>query len=90
MQLTRITKGKPERVRHTVRNDDGSCDLRVRPMWREWTATVSVQFDADMLSPADVVNLLHRAGMQIGIGEGRPYSRDGGAGMGWGTFKVLA
>ena len=35
----------------------------------------------------DVTNLLMRVGQQVGIGEGRPDSKNS-AGMGWGTFNV--
>jgi len=33
------------------------------------------------------MNLLHRAGLQVGIMEGRPDSKDS-CGCGWGTFKI--
>ena len=36
----------------------------------------------------EVRNLLVRAGVQVGIGEGRPYSKKS-YGMGWGTFEVV-
>ena len=71
-----------------VRNATGVADIRVRPMWREWAADVKVSYDADQFTLQDVTNLMQRVGMQVGIGEGRPDSRDS-AGLGWGTF-VLA
>lgn len=80
-------KGKPERVIHHVRNATGVADLRVRGMWREWSAVLRVQFDHDMFSVEDVSNLLARVGMQVGIGEGRPDGKSS-AGMGWGLFKL--
>jgi len=46
---------------------------------------VVVNFDADQFTVQDVTNLMQRVGMQVGIGEGRPDSRDS-AGLGWGTF----
>lgn len=79
--------GEPEPVEHYARNDNGSVDLRVRPMWREWTAKVRIQFDEDQFSTQDVLNLLLRAGMQVGVGEGRHDSKNS-AGMGWGSFTV--
>lgn len=77
----------PERTEMLVRNDNGSADIRIRPMWREWWADVTVEFDADMISPESVVNLLDRAGRQVGIGGGRPFSKNS-VGQGWGTFTV--
>jgi hypothetical protein len=81
--------GEPERVEHYARNDNGSVDLRIRPMWREWTAKPKVRFDLDQFSEADMFNLLLRAGMQVGLGEGRPDSKNSG-GLGWGTFEIKA
>ena len=71
-----------------VRNDNGVIDIRVRPMWRTWWADVTIEFDGDMISPESVVNLLDRAGRQVGIGEGRPFSKNS-SGMGWGRFAVV-
>jgi hypothetical protein len=34
-----------------------------------------------------VTNLMQRVGLQVGIGEGRPDSRES-AGLGWGTFAI--
>lgn len=78
--------GKPERIISHVRNDNGSVDLRARGMWREWSAKVRVQYDADQFTLDDVSNLMARCGMQVGIGEGRPDSKTSN-GMGWETFK---
>lgn len=80
-------EGKPERTEMTVRNASGVCDIRVRPMWREWSALVSIRYDGDQMSTEDVANLLARVGMQVGIGEGRPDSKDS-CGMGYGLFKI--
>lgn len=83
--LVRITKGKPVRVDVPVRNADGSVDVRALPMWKEWGCVLRVRYDADQFTYEDVANLVERAGMQVGIGEGRPDSKKG-CGMGWGTF----
>jgi hypothetical protein len=80
-------EGKPERNMAGVRNATGVMDLRVRPMWRNWKAKVRVKFDEDQFSLSDVTNLLARAGMQCGIGEGRPNSRES-TGIGFGTFRL--
>lgn len=79
--------GEPERHTTYARNDNGSVDIRVRPMWKTWHAIVKIRFDADMFSIQDVANLMMRVGMQVGIGEGRPDSKNS-AGMGWGTFSI--
>jgi hypothetical protein len=87
--LVRITKGEPEYTELATRNATGVVDLRARPMWREgWEAVVRIRFDADQFSLDDVANLLLRAGAQVGVGEGRPFSKNSN-GMGWGTFEIL-
>lgn len=79
--------GDPEmRIDH-VRNETGVIDLRARAMFRKWSATVRIRFDADMFSLIDVTNLLARAGLQVGIGEGRPDGKKSN-GMGWGLFEI--
>lgn len=79
--------GEPERLDMAVRNQTGVTDIRVRPMWRKWSITLRVRFDEDQFSLTDITNLLARVGMQVGIGEGRPDSRES-AGLGWGLFSV--
>jgi hypothetical protein len=86
--LVKITKGKPERTDFAVRNATGVADIRPRPMWSEgWEAVVTIKYDADQFTLEDVTNLLARMGEQVGIGAGRPDSKDS-AGMGWGTFRI--
>ena len=80
-------EGTPERTDMAVRNATGVADIRVRPMWREWSAKVRVKYDADQFTLQDVTNLMQRVGMQVGIGEGRPDSPES-AGLGWGTFEL--
>ena len=80
--------GEPHKHIGYARNDNGSVDIRARPMFDEWTATVRVRFDADMFSDTDVVNLIMRIGMQVGLLEGRPDSKNS-AGLGWGMFEII-
>jgi hypothetical protein len=87
--LVKLIAGAPEKTESLVRNDNGGADIRIRPMWREWEADVTLDFDADMITPDSVINLLDRAGRQVGIGEGRPFSKNS-VGQGWGTFTVVS
>jgi hypothetical protein len=87
--LVKITKGKPQYFEAAVRNATGVVDLRARPLWEPgWEAKVTLEFDADQFALEDVTNLLVRVGKQVGLGEGRPDSKNS-CGMGWGTFDVL-
>ena len=84
--LIRI-QGDPEMTILPARNANGGMDLRVRPMWREWSADVTMRFDRDQFDPQDVLNLLCRVGCQVGVGEGRADSR-ASVGLGFGSFDV--
>ena len=86
--LVKIHGGKPKMVTHHVRNESGVADVRHRPMWETWGADVYVKYDADQIDAQSVANLLSRAGMQVGVGEGRPFSKNS-VGMGWGTYEVV-
>ena len=87
--LVRLIADAPEKTELAVRNQTGVVDIRVRPMWREWSAIVRVRFDGDQFTASDVANLLARAGMQVGIGEGRPFSKNQtGLGFGFELFEL--
>lgn len=80
-------KGTPESYEAMVRNETGVADIRVRAMWREWSCALRVKWDADQFNIHDITNLLLRAGIHVGIGEGRPFSKKS-AGIGFGTFTL--
>ena len=86
--LVKLIAGEPERSELAVRNATGVADIRVRPMWREWGLKLRIQYDGDQFTLSDVTNLLMRAGMQVGIGEGRPFSKSSN-GLGMGQFRVV-
>jgi hypothetical protein len=81
-------EGEPERHEMAARVGIDGTDIRIRPMWRSWSARVRVRYDADQFALQDVTNLMQRVGEQVGIGEGRPDSRSS-AGLGWGTFRLV-
>lgn len=86
--LVKLIAKKPERLDMATRNATGVADIRVRPMWREWALKLRVRYDEDQFSASDVANLLSRAGVQVGIGEGRPFSKSSN-GLGYGTFELV-
>jgi hypothetical protein len=85
--LVMLDAPPPERLDMATRNATGVADIRVRPMWRKWALNIVLRFDADQFTSNDVVNLISRAGEQVGIGEGRPFSKSSN-GLGYGTFEV--
>jgi hypothetical protein len=77
---------KPPRMREDMmRVGMGSVDLRYRPEFEQWAATVDIEFDSELLTDQDVITLIDRAGFGVGIGEGRPE-----VGRDFGRFKVDA
>lgn len=86
--LVRITKGEPQMVISPCRNATGVIDLRPRPTYFPWAANLRIKYDSGILTDSDVVNLIARVGMQVGIGEGRPDSKQS-AGVGNGLFHIL-
>lgn len=86
--LVRLDADAPERLDMATRNATGVADIRIRPMWRQWALNVVLRYDADQFTDSDVVNLIARAGQQVGIGEGRPFSKSSN-GLGYGTFRIV-
>lgn len=87
--LIKVIGGKPRMLESMVRvgGITKTVDISVRPQWLEWGARLRFRYDADQFTASDVVNLIARAGMQVGICEGRP-SSSSSVGMGWGTFEI--
>lgn len=87
-----VSPEPPEMTVMHVRNKGAMgrsvVDLRVRPMWRVWSAIITIRFDADWITAEHVINLFNRGGEQVGICEGRPDSPNSN-GMGWGTFEIV-
>ena len=79
--------GDPVKQEDMARVDTGQPYVTVRAAYHDWTAKVKIRWDSDQFTLTDVANLLARVGLQVGIGEGRPDSKNS-AGMGWGLFEV--
>ena len=87
LPLIRIYGASEMYSAHT-RNATGVIDIRVRPMYKKWAAKLRVKYDMDQFSTQDIVNLMSRVGLQVGIGAGRPDSK-ASAGMGFGQFEIV-
>jgi len=79
--------GKPTKQEDVARVETGQPYLCVRPAYYDWSAKIKIRWDGDQFTAADISNLLMRVGQQVGIGEGRPDSKNS-AGMGWGLFEL--
>jgi len=79
--------GKAVRQDDMARVETGQPYVTIRAAYHDWHAKVKIRWDADQFTIGDVSSLLSRVGQQVGIGEGRPDSKNS-AGMGWGTFDL--
>jgi len=79
--------GTPTKQEDMARVETGQPYVTVRAAFHEWAAKVRIRFDMDQFTHQDVANLMARVGLQVGIGEGRPDSKNS-AGMGWGLFEI--
>lgn len=79
--------GTPVKQEDMARVETGQPYVTVRAAYHTWSAKIRIRFDADQFTLQDVTNLMARAGLQVGIGEGRPDSKNS-AGMGWGLFTI--
>jgi hypothetical protein len=80
--------GKTTKQEDMARVETGQPYVCVRAAYHNWNSNVKINFDADQLTVEDISNLLMRVGVQVGLGEGRPDSKNS-AGMGWGLFRVV-
>lgn len=79
--------GEPVKQEDMARVETGQPYVTVRAAYHDWRAKIRIRFDADQFTLQDITNLMARVGLQVGIGEGRPDSKNS-AGMGWGLFTI--
>ena len=77
-----VINGKPS-PREDMVKTPGTVDVRYRAEFREWSAVLTVKFNADLMSEEQLVNLFEAAGFSVGVGEWRPEKN----GM-FGTFTL--
>jgi hypothetical protein len=82
--LVEIT-GDPEMREDVVRlgGASRSADLRYRPMFPEWSCTLTVTYVKSSIDRNSVLSLIDAGGMGIGIGEWRPEKRGE-----YGTYQI--
>lgn len=69
--LVRIN-GEPSPREDMVRLQGKTADIRYRAEFREWGATLNVEYNAGVLTDEQLVNLFYMAGFSVGVGEWRP------------------
>lgn len=78
-----VIDGEPQMREDVVRVGRGGTDLRYRPMFEEWSTTLTVTFVTSMLTRSSVLSLIDAGGLGVGVGEWRP-ERDGD----FGTYRI--
>lgn len=70
-QLVRID-GEVTMREDVVRVARGGTDLRYRPMYQQWKATLNIVYVKSMLTRDSLISLVDAGGMGVGVGEWRP------------------
>jgi len=81
--MVRIEGGEPTMREDVVRVGNGGTDLRYRPFFGEWSATLDVTFVKSMLTRESVLSLIEAGGLGVGVGEWRPEKRGD-----MGTYRI--
>lgn len=80
LNLVRIYGCEPSMREDMVRVGMGTADLRYRGEFSDWKANLTVRYNANVLSEAQILNIINVAGFAVGVGEWRP-EKDGMNGM---------
>ncbi len=83
-EFVQIQGSEPTMRQDMVRIGMGTSDIRFRPEFKEWFCVLDIAYNAAVLSPEQIANLLNVAGFAVGVGENRP-EKSGGS---WGMFHV--
>jgi len=78
-------EGEPQMRMDVVRIGNGVSDIRFRAEFLEWKARIRMSYISDKIDSKTLTNLLYRAGMHVGICEGRTELSS----LDWGQFTVL-
>ena len=73
-------EGIPEMREDMVKIGMGTADLRYRGEFKEWSAEITLKYNAGATTPEQLANLLNLGGFACGIGEWRP-EKSGAYGM---------
>jgi hypothetical protein len=80
--LVRID-GEPRMREDVVRVGKSGADLRYRPEFPEWSATLELIYTTSALARSSVLSLVDAGGLGVGVGEWRP-EKDGD----FGTYRI--
>lgn len=81
--LVPITYGKMDVLEHSINGQ-----TKFSPQFHDWSCVLKLKYEANTITPTDIVNLVNYAGFYIGLGAWRPKCRDGGSGE-YGMYQVV-
>lgn len=65
-------QGDPTMREDMVRIAMGTADIRYRGEFKSWRVSFPLRYNANIISPEQILNLFNTAGFAIGVGEWRP------------------
>ena len=69
-----------------VRVNMGGADIRYRPEYKNWRATLKIRYNSAIISKEQIAQLVNAAGFGCGIGEWRPEKSKTGN---YGTWMIM-
>lgn len=80
--LIQIDYKRQDVLKHAIGHN-----MKFSPQFHDWSAKLIFQYDANNISPHDIVTCLNYAGFYVGVGAWRPKCAKGGSGE-YGQFEV--
>lgn len=80
-EFVKIESDEPIMREDTVVIGRGTTDLRYRPEFRNWSCELRIRYNADVISPEQLIGIFELAGFASGIGEDRPNRTGNNFGM---------
>lgn len=77
----------PVMQRDAVRLESGVASATFRPLFYPWSCDLNIEYDSDLVSVENLVNLFNRAGFHIGVGDWRREKKKGNPGI-HGGYRV--
>lgn len=79
-------EGDAEMRTDMIRVATGGADIRYRPEYKRWKATLNIKYNASSISVEQLAQLIELAGFGVGVGEWRPGKSQTGN---FGTFELV-
>jgi hypothetical protein len=67
-----VIEGKPTMRQDMVHLQTGVSDVRFRGEFKDWASSFVIKYNASVISPEIIINLINLAGFSVGLGEWRP------------------